>query len=102
MPTRYRRASIVLDPELSDALAKSAARLRSSTEAGRLKELALIGARAVCDGDAEVTEVRRALDELGATREDADLLTISRALRRRRGRAGETPSESLEWVRGSR
>jgi hypothetical protein len=108
MPTRYRRVAVVLDPELSDALRLAAERLEASSQAEGLRELALIGARSLRAGEAEPERARRALDELGATRERGDLRVISRRLRRRydsaRRHAGapETASESLEWVRGPR
>lgn len=102
MPTRYRRIGVVVDPELSDALSLAADRLQSSSQAERLRELALIGARSLQDGDIEPERARRALDELGATRERGDLRVISRRLRRRYASAQEQASESLEWVRGPR
>lgn len=102
MPTRYRRVGVVLDPELNDALNLSASRLRTSTQAARLRELALLGARSLCGGDPALDQARRALDGLGATCERGDLLAISRRLRRRCAAADETPSESLQWMRGPR
>src|SRR5438270_14071508 len=103
MPTRYRRVGVVLDPELSDALSKAAERVSASTEAGRLRELALLGARALDAGESELEQARTALDELGATRERGDLLAISRRLRARKlGWQEDSASETLEWVRGER
>lgn len=102
MPTRYRRVGVVLDPELSDALTLATARLSARTQAARLRELALIGARSLHGTEAELDQARRTLDELGATRERGDLLALSSQLRDRRSRVRETPSKSLEWVRGRR
>lgn len=102
MPTRYRRVGVVLDPELGDALKLAASRLRASTQAAQLRELALIGARSLGNRDLHLEQARRALDDLGATPERDDLLILSRRLRARRARADETPRESLEWARGPR
>lgn len=92
----------MLDPELNDAMSLAAAHLSGSTEAARLRELALIGARSINAGDAGLERTRRALDQLGASPERGDLLVLSRRIRHRPSAARETPSESLEWVRGQR
>lgn len=103
MPTRYRRVGVVLDPELSDALRLAGSRLRATSQAAQVRELALIGARSIGARDVRLDEVRRALEKLGATPARGDLLAISRRLRARGiGRRDETASESLEWVRGPR
>ena len=102
MPTRYRRVGVVLDPELGDALKLAAARLHTTSQAGQLRELALIGARSLGNRDLQLERARRVFEELGAAPERDDLLILSRRLRARRERAGETPSESLDWVRGPR
>jgi hypothetical protein len=103
MPTRHRRVGVVLDPELSEALRLAAKRLDASTEAARVRELALIGARSLSMESDELQQARGALDAVGATRERGDLLAVSRRLRRRRGRRREeTATESLDWVRGTR
>lgn len=102
VPTRYRRVGVVLDPELGDALKLAASRLRTSTQAAQLRELALIGARSLGKRDLNLEQARKALDELGAIAEREDLLILSSRLRARRKRADETPSESLDWARGPR
>ncbi len=99
MPTRHSRISVVRDPELGDALRHAAAHLSSQTEAARLRELALIGARTLDASEGRLEKARRALDRLGATHARGDLLVISRRLRRRH-RGVETPSQSLDWARG--
>ena len=100
MPTRYRRVGVVLDPELSEAMALVRDRLGISSQASALRELALIGARSIAGGDGELEGARRALDKQGATRERGDLLAVSRRLRRREGK--RSASETLEWVREQR
>jgi len=103
MPTRYRRVNVTLDPQLSDALKLAGERLRARTDAGRLRELALIGVRTLGTRDAQLEELGRELDELGATPARGDLLVTARRLRKRAwGQTDETASESLEWVRGDR
>lgn len=76
--------------------------MHTSTQAAQLRELALIGAHSLANRDLHLERARRALDELGATPEQEDLLILSRRLRARRQRADETPSESFDWARGSR
>jgi hypothetical protein len=101
VPSRYRRVGVVLDPELDDALRLTAPDLRASSQAARLRELALIGARSLRSQASETERARAALDELGATRERGDLLAIARRLRRP-GAGDEAPTESLQWARGPR
>lgn len=103
MPTRYRRVGVVLNPELDGALRVAADRLHADSEAARVRELALIGARALGAQDEALVELDRTLVELGATRATGDLIAISRRLlaeSHEGERADETPSESLDWVRG--
>lgn len=101
MPTRYRRIGVVLDPELSDALAAARGRVRASSSAEALRKLALIGARALEAEDGGLEQARRELDQMGAARERGDLVVISRRLRHRPRRV-ESAGESLEWARGER
>ena len=101
MPAKYRRIGVVCDPELRDALTASESRLEARTDAARLRELALIGARSIGAESADSERVRAGLDALGATPDRGDLLAAARTTHRQ-GRADETGTESLEWVRGSR
>ncbi len=104
MPTRYRRVGVPLDPELDDALRGATPRLRGASQAARLRELALIGARSIGAPTTRLREASAALDELGATPARGDLIAASRRLLRRHptppGR--ESASESLRWARGPR
>ncbi|MHB1538227.1 MAG: hypothetical protein ACYCUM_05625 [Solirubrobacteraceae bacterium] len=104
MPTRYRRVGVPLDSELDDALRRSAPQLRSSSQAARLRELALLGARSIGTSTARLRETTAALDELGATPARGDLIAASRRLLRRHPTppARESASDSLRWARRTR
>lgn len=47
MATPHRRIGVIRDPELDRALIEVGDRLRAGSAAGRIRELALIGARAL-------------------------------------------------------
>ncbi len=109
MPTRFRRVGVILDPELLTALDAVSASLRASSEAARVRELALIGAAALQQRDpaaAALADADRLLDVLGASKARGDLLEASaRALAvtdslPAQNAHGETPTESLAWIRG--
>ena len=109
MATRHRRIGVTLDLELETALTATRLRLRASSDAARIRELALIGANEIETHDADVRALAtadRVLDELGATKSAGDLLTASaRALAASADAAepnahGETPQEALAGVRG--
>lgn len=106
MPTRHARISVVRDADLDEALRSARGKLRAGSEAARLRELALIGARALHGDDGERVLVREHLRErYGARLADGDLLLASRAARRLVANADHEPesaSESLDWARGDR
>jgi len=105
VPTRYARISVVRDPALDEALRSARGKLRASNEAGRLRELALIGAGVLNGADGErVTTRERLRDHYGARLATGELLLAARAARRAQpeAREQESVSASLDWVRGER
>ncbi|MDR0358821.1 MAG: hypothetical protein LBJ87_05075 [bacterium] len=105
MATRYPRIGVIKDPELQAALQLTRGLLDrpgTGSEAGQVRQLALIGARALAAQAPEGQRARRrqrVLDHPGvraATRTigDLDWLTGERVDGERRA------SRALEWVRG--
>lgn len=105
MATRYPRIGVIKDPELQAALQLTRdllGRRTTDSEAGQVRQLALIGARTLAAQAPEGDRTRRrqrVLDQPGvrpATRtiRDLDWLTRERVDGARRA------SRALEWVRG--
>jgi len=100
MPTRLRRINVTCDPELEAAMASVADLLDERSEAGRLRALALAGARSLAAGTgASVAAARASLVRRGdvepARNDDRRLPWLDERPDEQR-----PASAALEWVRG--
>ncbi len=105
MPTTYPRVGVTKDPELARALRTTRTLLPSGdvrSEAGHVRRLALIGARALADSDAQVRDRERLLALTGARAAQESFGALAeRLLEQPVDRRAEL-SRSVDWVRGER
>lgn len=105
MPTAHPRIGVTRDPELDAALRSTRALLHPSdarSDAGHVRRLALIGARALRGSAAGRRERERLLALAGARPASGDFAELATRLRDEPiDRRGEL-SRALDWVRGGR
>ncbi len=104
MPTSHPRIGVTKDPELARALAHTRRLLpadETRSEAGQLRRLALVGARALADESAQLTRDDARCAALGARPAQTGSRTfpwLDDAPADPRGRG----SRALGWARGGR
>ena len=96
VPSKYPRIGVVRDPDLDRALRASAPVLDASSDAGRLRELALRGAAGLGES-ARAAEDRELQDRYGIRPAPGP-----RRLEAPPGRADGAATEALRWARGER
>ncbi len=105
VPTTHPRIGLTKDPELARALRMTTTLLSPDdvrSEAGHVRRLALIGARVLAGGEAQVRDRERLLALTRARAAEASFGALAEQLLEQPvDRRGEL-SRGLDWVRGER
>jgi hypothetical protein len=103
MGTSHPRIGVTKDPELAAALDVTRDLVGAESEAGQVRRLALLGARALVDGTADAratVDRQRILDRRGVRAASRDLLELPWL--KAHPDSERRLSATLEWVRGQR